>query len=208
MVISGVLGCLHDVPDSFAAGIRSCVDPRREAVMMNRTANSRVGGAVLALAVVLALVWATPSVARADDPPSAVYHVTSEEATFTTEDGDEIDWHHCLDRRGHRLRRRPARRRDRSVRHLRHGGRRRTGLHQARLHVQITSASVSPSRSGGRALSPRRSCSRDGTATSASPTSRRRTLTTRGSATHPAATSGPSTCPPRSPPRKDPMRPS
>ena len=47
--------------------------------------------AALAFAVVLALVWAPTGVARADDPPSATYHLTSEGVTFTTEDGEEIE---------------------------------------------------------------------------------------------------------------------
>ena len=57
--------------------------------MMDRAAKSRLGGAALAVAV-LALVWATPGVARADDAPSATFHVTSTVATVTNEDGEPI----------------------------------------------------------------------------------------------------------------------
>ena len=58
--------------------------------MMDRTAKSRVGGAALALAAALALVWATLGVAHADDPPSARFHVSSEVATLTNEDGEPV----------------------------------------------------------------------------------------------------------------------
>ena len=64
--------------------------------MMDRTAKSRVRGAALAFAVALAfaaalaLVWATPGVAHADDPPSVTFHVSSEAATLTNEDGEQV----------------------------------------------------------------------------------------------------------------------
>ena len=58
--------------------------------MLDRTAKLRVGGAALALAAVLALAWAVPGVAHADDAPSARFHVTSEAATLTNDDGEEI----------------------------------------------------------------------------------------------------------------------
>ena len=45
----------------------------------------------LALAVVLALVWATPGVTHAEtEPPSTTVHVSAEDTTLTNEDGEDI----------------------------------------------------------------------------------------------------------------------
>ena len=55
-----------------------------------RRSAERATVSILALAVALALVWATPGVAHADDPPSATFHLTSRVATLTTEDGEPI----------------------------------------------------------------------------------------------------------------------